>query len=113
MIERLILYRNELKNKNIYKYKLIGILVELLYSRELFPKNRNIGDFLLEIFGIQYKEYVMRSRGLIISRICKLFVEENKNKEYAKQILSFVNSKILELSKSRQNNKDALKGWIK
>lgn len=113
MLERLILYRNELKNKTIHSYKLIGILLEILYSKEIFPKNKDIGAFLLEIFDVQYKDYVMRSRSLIVSRICKFLLTEKENKIYARKILKFVNSIISEHSITEQNGKDFLKGWVK
>ena len=47
MYTNLILYRNELKNKNIAKYKVIGIVAELLLSKKIFNKNVDIEKFLL------------------------------------------------------------------
>ena len=37
--EKLVLFRNELKNKIIYNYKLSGIVSELLFSKKIFNKN--------------------------------------------------------------------------
>ena len=48
MYKELILFRNELKNKFIPKYKLIGIVSELLLSKQIFLKNMDIEDFLME-----------------------------------------------------------------
>lgn len=112
MLERLILYRNELKNKSIYSYKLIGILIELIYSREIFPQNSNIGDFLLDVFNIQYKKYVMRSRTIIVSRICRFIMTRNEDRSYNRKILDFINARIAELS-LRRRSKDVLRGWVK
>lgn len=112
MLERLVLYRNELKNRAIYNYKFIGILVEILYSKEMFPRNKDIGEFIFEVFSVRYKDYVMKSRSLIVSRICK-FLLMNVNKVYVKKLLDFVNLKISELKGSRPDGKDVLKGWVK
>lgn len=102
-----------MKNKTIYSYKLVGILLEILYSKEIFPKNKDVGDFLLEIFGVQYKDYVMRSRSLIVSRVCKFLLTEKENKIYARKILKFINSIIAEHSVNERNGKDFLRGWVK
>ena len=37
--EKLILFRNELKNKTIYNYKLSGIVLELLFSKKVFGQS--------------------------------------------------------------------------
>ena len=44
MYNSLILYRNELKNRIIPKYKLIGIITELIYSKDIFAKNKDNND---------------------------------------------------------------------
>lgn len=38
MYKNLILYRNELKNKVLPKYKILGIVTEIILSKELFQK---------------------------------------------------------------------------
>lgn len=50
MYNNLILYRNELKNKNIPKYKIVGIVVELIFSKEIFKSNKEVGIFLKDVF---------------------------------------------------------------
>ena len=45
MYKELILFRNELKNKSIPKYKIIGIVSELLLSKQIFAKNADIEEF--------------------------------------------------------------------
>ena len=39
MYNNLLLYRNELKIKSIPKYKIVGIVTELLYSKKIFSRN--------------------------------------------------------------------------
>ena len=62
MYKELILFRNELKNKSIPKYKIIGIVSELLLSRQIFLKNADIEEFLSEVFGLKFKTYLFKSR---------------------------------------------------
>lgn len=50
MYDNLILFRNELKNKNVSNYKLIGIVTELIFSKEIFKRNSEISAFIQEIF---------------------------------------------------------------
>ena len=50
MNRQLILYRNELKNSKIQTYKLIGIVSELVLSKEIFKNNIDIEDFIVNVF---------------------------------------------------------------
>ena len=69
--EKLILFRNELKNKTIYNYKLSGIVLELLFSKKIFIKNIEIKKFIKEIFGLELKDYIFKSRSSIGIKISK------------------------------------------
>ena len=62
MYKELILFRNELKNKSIPKYKIIGIVSELLLSKQIFAKNADIEEFLSDVFGMKFKAYGIRMR---------------------------------------------------
>ena len=77
MYKELILFRNELKNKFIPKYKLIGIVSELLLSKQIFLKNMDIEDFLMEVFGLKFKAYLYRSRTMIVARVTKEIIAIN------------------------------------
>ena len=55
MFNDLILYRNELKNKLIPKYKLIGIVSSLLLSKEIFKNNAAVYDFVKDVFSIDHE----------------------------------------------------------
>lgn len=115
MYKNLILYRNELKNKTIYKYKIIGIVSELLFSKKIFLKNSDINYFLMQVFKIQFKEYVMKSRTLVVSHIIKIiFMLEDEN-SYRKELLQFINDKIEEIKFNEEikDEKNEFNGWIK
>ena len=113
MYSNLVLYRNELKNKNVARYKLIGIVAELIFSREIFKKNSDISEFLEKVFRIEYKEYIMKSRTLIISHISKNIVKLD-NFENKKELLGFINCKIEELKEGEdvKDEKNQFDGWL-
>lgn len=115
MYNNLIIYRNELKNKQVYKYKIIGIVSEVIFSKDVFPKNKDIKEFLLNVFSIEYKEYVMKSRSMIVARICRyIFLDETINGIYIKKLLDFINEKINEFKKNEDiKEQNPLSGWIK
>lgn len=93
MYDNLILFRNELKNKNVTNYKLIGIVTELILSKEIFKRNSDISAFIQEIFDITLKDYILKSRTMIVAHICRIMVRQNefKNKD---KLLNLINSKI-------------------
>lgn len=117
MYKNLIMYRNELKNKIIPRYKIIGITVELILSKELFKKNSDLDFFLNDIFSVQYKEYVMKSRTMIVSRICRL-IETSTEDQYLlirKNILEFILFAIEEYKKNDNSigEENLFSGWLK
>jgi len=116
MYNDLVMFRNELKNKIIPKYKLIGIVVELVLSRELFPKNSDLKKFTKNIFSIEYKEYVMKSRTMILARLSRL-IEQTPDKELnemKKKLYDFI---LLALDVYKSNGKtnaekNPFSGWL-
>lgn len=117
MYKKLVLYRNELKNSMVPTYKLIGITAELLLSREIFPKNSQIEDFLNDVFRVKYKTYVMKSRTLMVARCCKVIstCEEKEYNIYKRGILKFVNQEIELMKKESdiKSEKNQFDGWLK
>lgn len=115
MYTKLILFRNELKNKQIYSYKIIGITCELIFSKEIFPKNKDIVVFLNEVFGITYKDYILKSRTMIVAKLSKFLYSSDEYLIYSKKILIFVNENIekFKISESIKETKRSLDGWIK
>jgi hypothetical protein len=96
MYANLVLFRNELKNKNVSKYKIIGIVTELILSKEVFKKNSDIASFIQEIFSVTMKDYILKSRTMIVAHICRIIVRQNefKNKD---KLLYFISEKIEEI----------------
>ncbi|WP_440114831.1 hypothetical protein [Paenibacillus sp. QZ-Y1] len=108
-MNELIIYKNELKNSKPARYKVIGIVSTMLLSKELFKKNEEINDFLKYVFKIEYKEYVMASRTLIVARTVRL-IETLDDKDYinSKKILyKYIDSKI-----TNPNKANIFDGWL-
>jgi hypothetical protein len=63
-------------NKNKYtpeqtKSLYLGLLFELISSREVFVKNRDLENFILKVYKQQYNDYLFRSRPYLASRLLK------------------------------------------
>lgn len=93
MTNDLIIVRNTLnsisKNEktNSIKNKLYSILVTVLLSRTVFKRNDDISVFL-KSNDIDFKDYVYRSRTLIMSRVIRI-VHDEEDKE---KIIKWVDS---------------------
>ncbi|MGO3093848.1 MAG: hypothetical protein ACTIJD_08235 [Staphylococcus saprophyticus] len=109
MKNKLILFRNELKSKYPPKYKVIGIVTEIVLSTEIFKKNRDIVCFIDEVFEVEFKEYVITSRTNIIARLSRIIVNSNDDlfNSYKKNLNEYINKKILK----NQIEKNSLKNW--
>lgn len=93
----LVLFRNELKNRTIYKYKFLGILMEMMYLYQQEPL------FLAhDLFKINFLD--LNSVGD--------FVFENSIEEFRKPLIEVINSKIEEFEKNIKKDKNYFKGWI-
>lgn len=69
-MDELYIYRNELKNKIILKYKIIGISSEMILSKELFKSNVDLVPFVEEVFSTSFKSAA--SRTLLAAKIIRL-----------------------------------------
>lgn len=116
MYRELIIYRNELKNTKVPKYKLIGIVTEILLSKEVFKKNSEISIFLKEIFAIEYKEYVMKSRTMIVAKTNRIIhnLENDEYIIYKKKLLAYINLEIekLKTDEKKGEKKNQFDGWL-
>lgn len=113
-MEKGFVYRNILENKKIYKFQMAGIVSDFIFSKELFIKNSDISIFLNVVFDLKFKDYVMKSRTLIVSRTIKKICnsDENTISYYRKQLLSFVNDNWYSDEKISSNKKNNLSEWV-
>lgn len=112
MYKNLILYRNELKNKNVPKYKVIGIVSEILLSKQVFPRNIDIKVFLKDIFELELKEYLFRSRTLLIARVTREIIAIEKESLYKNMLYKFIEQKIEDLKDDNKKEKNEFDGWL-
>ena len=113
MYNNLLLYRNELKIKSIPKYKFVGIVAELLYSRKIFSHNPDIISFLKEVFAIEYRDYVFKSRTLIVAKTCRYIEETDNISTFQKSLYKFVCNELLKFQdddNTKRNN--TFDGWL-
>ncbi|MEC1555125.1 hypothetical protein P9D28_22240 [Bacillus haynesii] len=109
-------YRSELKSKNVARYKIIGITTELLLDTNLFNKNEEIVPFLRKIYKLSFKDYIIKSRTLIIARISREIYKLD-SKEYdnlRKSMLVFLNNylEFEDQNKSTKNGKKDFTKWM-
>ena len=107
MITNLVIYRNELKNKTIHTYKLLGILNELILSKEIFKSLDEISMFVEKIYNLEVK---YDSKDLYLKDINNLVI--NKNKFNKKELLSFIDNKIKEYGYGCKNKSNNKKGYF-
>lgn len=107
-------FRSELKSKNIPKYKIIGINTEIILDEEVFKRNEEIRPFLEAIFNLKFKDYIMKSRTLIIARtsreIYKLDIKETDI--VRRKLLIFINN-ILSTQNVNSNSLNSKQDFTK
>lgn len=95
----------------------IGIVCSIVYSKEIFPNNKDIVPFLEEVFDIRYLQYVLNSRTLIAARLSKTLINfneielEERRKKMVKYFYMF-EKKNSNSNKKRDAN-DKLGVWLK
>lgn len=114
MYTSLLLFRNELKNKNMPQYKLVGIVVELLLSKEIFKRNSEIATFVKETFDFELKLYILKSRTMIVAKLCRSIHSLDNPSSCQKKLYEFVDEKIEQLKKQGniKNKKNEFDGWL-
>lgn len=112
MYTELVLFRNELKNKTVSKYKIIGIVSQLLLSRKVFPANLDIAEFLKDVFSLEFKDYLFKSRTLLIARIIRQIDAIENDNVYKNKLYNFIQIKIDFLKDKTKNEKNQFDGWM-
>lgn len=108
-IKELVLFKNEMKNSKPSRYKLIGVVAQIILSTDLFAKNSQIEEFLKNVFDVEFKEYVIASRTLIVARTIRYIDECNEDDYllYKKRLYKFLDLKIVQPKKH-----NIFDGWI-
>lgn len=113
-VNDLVIYKNELKNSNPARYKVIGIVTMIIISEELFERNVDIRDFIIfvfdeNIFNDKYKEYVMSSRTLIVARTVRLIrgLSDKDYIDFKRKVYKYIDAKI-----TNPDKKNIFDGWM-
>ncbi len=101
MYSDLLTFRNELKNKYVITYKLIGIVTTLIYSQEIFQTNKDILPFLEMMFTEPFSSSTLKSRPAIVAKTSKLILATSDSNIYNKKLAQFIATKIDELKLTR------------
>ncbi|KZE37731.1 hypothetical protein AV656_09360 [Bhargavaea cecembensis] len=106
-------YRSELKFKGAKKHKILGVVSDLLLSKELFPRNDDLRIFIKEIFDIEFKDYIFSSRTLIVARVTRsLYLKTDKELEIVRKKLIIFFEKYNKLDVENRGTTNLSK-WIK
>ncbi|HCT8723776.1 TPA: hypothetical protein OUA76_000418, partial [Proteus mirabilis] len=73
-MDNIIFMLRKLKHGNIAKENLIGIIIMLLLSKNLFKRNIDVAEYVENTFGIELLPYAVRSRTIIIAKLCRTLV---------------------------------------
>ncbi|EJP8300948.1 hypothetical protein NZA78_004945 [Escherichia coli] len=56
------------------KEAFIGLITIAIYSREIFVKNEDAAEFVKNVFGLSFLDYVIKSRTLLCARLTRNLV---------------------------------------
>ncbi|OTA15647.1 hypothetical protein Xvie_02500 [Xenorhabdus vietnamensis] len=82
----------ELKNNDSIEF-FVGFVSLITFSKELFKTNNELSEFIKEIFGFEFKKYVVASRTLMFARTIK----EIYNKLDKKSIIKAKNNTVFHI----------------
>lgn len=115
-----------LKKNDVNKVELMGIMGILIISKDLIRKNIDVGNFVKDVMGVNFPEYVIKSRTLISARVNRILVDIEDDAEIRKirkKVLKYLddieNEKLPdELEKTtkkakKENENDKLKKWLR
>ena len=100
MYSDLLRFRNELKNKYVAAYKLVGIVSTLLFSKEIFKANKDILPFLETMFVEPFSASTKKSRPAMVGKASKLILSNKDTSILKKKLVEFISIKIEELKSS-------------
>lgn len=105
------------KNQNsISKTDVISLLAIIIFEKDIFKRNKDIKEFIEEVFNIKYRDYVIASRTMIFARLSRdvYKMDDNKLKEKIINLLSFFYTPSTKPKNNKKKNEnDKLDTWLK
>ncbi|WP_337228109.1 hypothetical protein [Proteus faecis] len=68
---------HQLRFNTTTKESFIGYIVLLMLSKKLFSFNTDVSDLVFNSFGVKFLPYAVRSRTLMVAKVCKFCSELN------------------------------------
>lgn len=97
----------------------IGLNTIILLSKELFPNNEDIKNYTNNNFDIEIKEYLFKSRTMLVARTNRYIYGLNAEQLQSiyKHMTNFLNQSVVEEhadnEKKKNKSKENLKTWLK
>ncbi|CAI1523037.1 hypothetical protein [Serratia fonticola] len=66
------------KQGNIAKESFLGLVVTLMLSKEIFKNNSDVASYAKEVFNIHFLPYAVRSRTLMVAKLCRVIINYNE-----------------------------------
>lgn len=110
-------YRSSLKQKDIPKFIITGIMAELIFS-DTFKKENEISEFIDDVFRIETENFANETgenfkEKVILETISKINSSDEKEVEkFRKRLLKFVEKKFYNDEKVAKTNNNLSK-WVK
>ena len=93
-----------------------------MVNKEFFGETKNIEfkreipskreKFLKDIFELEFKTYLFRSRTLIVARVTREILSSENDHVYKNKLYNFIQEKIENLKEETKNEKNEFDGWI-
>lgn len=109
-------YRSSLKQKDIPRFIIIGIMTELIFS-DTFKKENEVSEFINTVFGIEAKNFLNETgkdfkEKAVLETISKINSSDEKEVErFRKRLLKFVEKKFYNGEKVSKTNNNLSK-WV-
>lgn len=79
LIRKKIKKISQIKDLDLLRYEMYSIFTELIFSKKEFKSNLEIEEFL-KCFGIEFRAYVFKTRGSILSNTLKIIKASDYDK---------------------------------
>ena len=105
-------------NKKTKYIDAIGLNTLIMLSKDLFPNNEDIKNYTTDNFKIDFKEYLFKSRTMLVARSNRYIYELNDEelKILYKYMINYLNNNTEEEKENnlQKNNKSKanLKTWL-
>ncbi|MDV2581406.1 hypothetical protein [Alkalibacillus haloalkaliphilus] len=107
-------------NKGVNKYykELIGLNTLVLFSKDIFKNNSDIKPFIKSVYGLEFRDYLYKSRTLLVARVNKHIYQSVPEKEIPiklKLIKNFYSQENTDQEKNKRNrskSEDNLSKWL-